>query len=111
MTMTQTWQKRFHPLYLQVKSEFDPHVIEWITKKEDYICASPQSNPLLKHDFPGIRRYKTGKLRILYALSTEAAQYWEKKPETPELMLLYVDLRSDDTYKDALKALRKHSIL
>ena len=109
--MTQIWQKKFNLLYLQVKFEFDPHVIEWITKKEDYICASPLSHPFLKHDFPGIRRYKTGKLRILCALSTESARYWEKESEVPELMLLYVDLRSDDTYKEALKALRKHSIL
>lgn len=108
---TTSWEKKFHELYLQSKCEFDPRVIEWISSKEDYICASPQSHPLLKHDFPGIRRYKSGKLRILYTLSTESQQYWKEIPQNPQILFLYVDLRSDETYIEALKALRKHDIL
>lgn len=109
--MTSIWQKKYHPLYDQVKSQFDRNVIEYITKKEDYICAAPLSNSLLKYDFPGIRRYKSGKFRILYILSTESEKYWSQKPPQAEILFLYVDLRSDDTYKEALKALRKHDIL
>lgn len=111
--MTLSWQTKYHPLYSQLKSQFDPHVIELITNKENLICRSPQSHSLLKYDFSGakIRRYKSGKLRILYALSTEANSLWDDQPQIPEIIFLYVDLRKDETYSDALKALRRHDIL
>ena len=109
--MILSWQKNFHDLYLETRSQFDPHVIEWISKKEDYITASPQSHSFLKHDFQGIRRYKSGKLRILYVLSTESKQIWKEEPKTPGILFLYVDLRSDETYSEAVKAFKKHKIL
>jgi hypothetical protein len=107
------WQKRYHQLYSQSKSQFDSHVIELITAKENFICDSPYTNPLLKYDFSGasIRRYKSGKIRILYALSVEAVNLWDGKPEAPEVIFLYVDLRRDETYSEALKALRRHDVL
>lgn len=109
--MTQSWQKKYHSLYEEAKAEHDHHVIEWISKKEEYIALAPLSHPLLKHDFPDIRRYKSGKIRILYALSTEKPELWETPPASPEILFLFVDLRSDETYSQALKLLRKHQIL
>ncbi|MCK4947820.1 MAG: hypothetical protein KAQ99_01145 [Candidatus Aureabacteria bacterium] len=111
MMMIQTWQKKYHPLYNTLKYSFDKYVIEFIAKKEGYIASAPLSHSLLKHDFPGIRRYKSGKFRILFALSIEASRYWPSLPENPEILFLYVDLRKDDTYKEALKLLRKHALL
>ncbi len=105
------WQKRYHDLYAQLKEEQDPYVIQLIVKKEEIILSAPFSNPLLKHDFPGIRRFKSGKIRILYALSTEAERFWNENPASPEIMFLYIDLRNDETYSDALKLLRKHNLV
>ena len=109
--MLTTWQKRYHDLYAQLKEEHDPYVIQLISKKEEIILAAPYSYALLKHDFPDIRRFKSGKVRILYALSTEAERFWPEKPATPEIIFLYVDLRNDETYTTALKLLRKHNLV
>ena len=110
MTKMTSWQKKYHELYLSCKTTFDPHVVRWITEKEAIIAAVPLANPFLKYELSGIRKYKGGKLRILYALSTEKQELWDCLPESCEILFLYVDLRSDDTYKDALKLLRKHTI-
>ena len=109
--MTTGWKKKYHELYLQIKSELDSHVIEWVTNKEEIILASPLNYPSLKHKFSRVRRYKSGKLRILYVLSTEFPECWEENPQEPEILFLYVDLRKDETYSEALKMLRKHRIL
>lgn len=110
--MTQSFQKKYHKLYQDAKAEHDPHVIEWISKKEDIVASAPFSFSMLKHDFPNIRRFKGGgKIRIFYALSTEKPELWETPPQSPEILFLYVDLRSDETYTEALKLLRKHQIL
>ncbi|MBF0538598.1 MAG: hypothetical protein HQL03_10145 [Nitrospirae bacterium] len=79
-------------------------MIEAINNKEELILSHPTAHPLLRHKLKGIRRYKSGRIRIFYALSTEQPYIWESKPEKPpeepEIMFLYVDLRNDDTYKD-----------
>ena len=75
------------------------------------IAAAPLANPFLKYELSGIRKYKGGKLRILYALSTERQELWGGPLQEEEILFLYVDLRSDDTYKEALKHLRKHNLV
>ncbi len=107
----QYWKKRYHSLYLNAKSEFDPHIIEWIAGKEDIVCASPYSYPLLKHDFKAIRRFKSGKVRIFYVLSKEKGELWDVVPNAPEVLFVYVELRRDETYANVLKALRRNDIL
>lgn len=103
-------QKSYHNLYLQQKQKFDSHVIEWVRSKEDIIVSSPLSNPLMKHDFSGIRRFKSGKLRILYAISTEKPDLWNTPPLLLEVMFLYVDMRHDETYTQAYTLLKKGGI-
>lgn len=71
------------------------------------IISSPFSFPLLKHISYKVRRFKGGKIRILYALSTEAPTFWDTPPKLPEIMFLFIDLRSEETYNDALKILKK----
>lgn len=107
----QAWQKNYHKLYLELKNEYDPHVIQWISGKEDVISSAPFAHGILGHQLSGIRRYKGGKLRILYVLSTEKPSLWDSSPPEQELLFLYVDLRCDDTYKEALSLLRKHQII
>lgn len=107
---TISWQKRYQESYLQLKNEFDVHVAQWISEKEEIIASAPLANPLLKYDLPGIRRYKSGKLRILYALSAEKPDAWEQPPTSNEIIFLFVDLRKDETYKEALKLLRSQKI-
>lgn len=109
--MTKPWEKNYHRCYLSLRDRFDPRVIQWISEKEEIIISAPLSFPFLRHNLAGIRKYKAGKLRILYALSTEKADIWETVPDEPEVMFLYVDLRSDETYKEALKLLRKYGIV
>lgn len=104
-------QKRYSHVYLQLKDEFDPKVREWINNKEDLIASAPLANPLLKHTLHGIRRYKSGKLRILYTLSTEKPDLWSDKPSELEVMFMYVDLRSEETYSEALNFLKKQGLL
>lgn len=104
-------KKRYSDVYLKLKNEFDPNVREWITNKEELITSAPLSNPPLKHQLHGIRRYKSGKLRILYALSTEKAELWADAPLELEVMFLYVDLKSEETYTDAFKLLKKRGLL
>lgn len=58
-----------------------------------------------------IRRYKTGKLRILYAISTESPELFVPPISEKEIIFLYVDLRSDNTYKEAYKLLKKEGLL
>ncbi|RJQ26672.1 MAG: hypothetical protein C4589_09525 [Peptococcaceae bacterium] len=94
-----------------MKSNFDPRVIQWITGKEEIIASVPFSFAFLGHELSGIRKFKSGKLRILYVLSEEKPDIWNTPPEKPEIMFLYVDLRKDETYKEALKFLRKHGIV
>lgn len=106
-----SWRKSYHELYLQLKSKYDPRVIQWITTKEEIIASAPLSFGFLKHELTGIRRYKSGKLRIFYALSTEKVDLWSTAPKEPEILFLYVDLRKEETYKEALKLLRKHQIV
>lgn len=109
--MMKSWRKSYHKLYTHLKFQFDPRVIQWISEKEEIIISSPFSFGFLGYELAGIRKYKGGKLRILYTLSTEKADIWETVPGEPEAMFIYVDLRSDETYKDALKLLRKHGVL
>ncbi|MCS6876399.1 MAG: hypothetical protein NZM36_06025 [Aquificaceae bacterium] len=58
----------------------------------------------MKSPFLGARRYKGSKLRIYYALPNEKPQAWQvlygQAPQTNELLFLYVDMRSDDTYTE-----------
>lgn len=110
MKMT-PWHKRYHPLYEKLKSGYDPRVVEWISEKEERIVAAPFSFPSLRHRLSKVRRFKSGKLRILYVLSTEREQFWESPPHAQEILFLYVDLRSEETYTEALKLLRKHRVL
>lgn len=105
------WEKRYHSLYLELRTQHDPRVVQWISEKEEIVASSPFSHPLLKHDLQGIRRFKSGKLRIFYAISTEKADFWQAPPQNQEILFLYVDLRKDETYTEALKFLRKHRIL
>lgn len=107
-----TWQKNYHPLYQEIKSQFDSHLIELISQKEAIIASSPLAHPHLKHKLNRVRRYKSGsKIRIIYVLSTERPELWESIPDNPEILFLYVELRSDETYDNALKYLRKHRLL
>ena len=78
-----------------------------ISSKEEIIISSPFSFPLLKHIPYKVHRFKGGKIRILYALSPEAPIFWDSLPGLPEIIFLFVDLRSDETYNDALKILKK----
>lgn len=109
--MMKPWRKRYHELYLKLRSEFDSHVIRWIAEKEEIIVSAPCSFGFLKHELSGIRKFKSGKLRILYVLSEEKPDIWGEPPKEPEIMFLYVDLRKDETYKEALKLLRKHGVV
>ena len=109
--MMRPWRKRYHELYLKLRSEFDSHVIQWIAEKEEIIVSAPLSFGFLKHELSGVRKFKSGKLRILYVLSEEKPDIWDVPPEEPEIMFLYVDLRRDETYIEALKLLRKHGIV
>lgn len=110
-------KKNYHKLYLSKRDELDKNVINLVVKKEEIICSAPYNNPLLKYTLSGIRRYKSGKIRILYVLSDD--KKWHKLwieacgnvPENLEILFLFVDLRSDDTYKGALKFLRRNNIL
>lgn len=104
--------KRYHDIYQQQKEKFDARVIEWIDTKEEIIIISPNTNPILKHKFSKIRRYKSGKLRILYAISTERPDlFTPPASNTIEVIFLYVGLRSDETYKEAYILLRKEGLL
>jgi len=96
------------PIYHELKDEFDPHVRQGIATKENIIVEAPYSSPMLKHELNGIRRFKSGKIRILYALSTEKPIFWESPPTPPEVIFLYVDMRKDETYKEAYKCLNKY---
>lgn len=40
-------QTKYHNVYLQQLSEFDPHVIEWIQSKENIIAVAPYSTATL----------------------------------------------------------------
>jgi|GEM_PF-2783458 len=105
--MTTTWQKRYHDSYLELKNEFDPRLIDRIEQKEQIIQNAPfKFRPLKGMPIP-IRKYKAGKIRILYALSTEAPELWEESPKQPEIMFIFVGLRTDKMYKDAIKLLNK----
>ncbi len=113
--MMNSCQKRYHSIYLQQKEKFDSKVIEWIDTKEEIIITTPNTNPFLKHEFSKIkiRRYKTGKLRILYAISTESPNLFTPPltDEIKEVIFLYVGLRGDNTYKEASKLLKKGNLL
>ncbi|KWT84132.1 hypothetical protein ASN18_2060 [Candidatus Magnetominusculus xianensis] len=106
-------KKNYSEHYKILKSEFPPKLIDLISAKEDIIVSSPivsspTTNPLLKHQSKNIRRFKSGKLRILYALSVESADLWGCEPSDPEIMFLYVGLRNNNTYDDAYKYLSSH---
>lgn len=102
-----SWKKSYSEFYLKLKEPFSPRLTALINTKEDIIVASPLSNPLMKHELYGIRRFKAGKLRILYALSTERVDLWENKISTTEIRFLYVGLRDNDTYNEAFRNIRK----
>lgn len=107
-----SYLKRYHDIYQQQKEKFDPRVIEWIDTKEEFVITSPYTNPILKHNFSKIRRYKSGKLRILYAISNERPDLFiPPATNNIEMIFLYVGLRSDETYKEAYKLLRKEGLL
>lgn len=101
-------KKNYSEDYKRLKSEFPIKLIESISSKEEIILSSPTTNPLLKHQSINVRRFKSGKIRILYALSTEYADLWQSEPPTPEIMFLYVGLRNNKTYDDAFKYLFSH---
>jgi len=105
--MTTTWQKRYHDSYLESKNEIDPRLIDRIEQKEQIIQNVPLKFPYLKGTSIRIRKFKSGKIRILYALSTEAPELWEETPKQPEIMFIFVGLRSDKMYEDAFKLLNK----
>ncbi len=115
--MMSSCQKKYHSIYLKQKEKFDARVIEWIDTKEEIIITTPNTNPFLKHEFSRIkiRRYKSGKLRILYAISTECPDpdLFDPPPsnDIKEVIFLYVDLRSDNTYKEASKLLKRGKFL
>ncbi|MEO5360826.1 MAG: hypothetical protein H7843_10335 [Nitrospirota bacterium] len=101
-------KKNYSEHYKILKSEFPPKLIDLISAKEEIIVSSPTTNPLLKQQSKNIRRFKSGKLRILYALSVESADLWGCEPSDPEIMFLYVGLRNNNTYDDAYKYLSSH---
>ena len=108
--MITTWRKRFHDLYLKLKNEFDRRFIDSIEQKERIIQNVPLKFPYLKGTSIPIRKFKSGKIRILYALSTEAPELWEESPKQPEIMFIFVGLRTDKMYKDAFKLLKRSGI-
>lgn len=105
------WLQRYSKTYLQARECFDRYVQRLISQKEVQILENPYAHPLLKSPFLGVRRYKGGKLRIYYTLSTENPSAWHvlygQTPQTNELIFLYVDMRSDDTYTELYKELKR----
>ena len=106
----QSWRRIYHPAYLKLRSDYDSRTRAWIEVKEDLVCANPLAWPPLKGT-GFIRRYKGGKLRILYALSTERPDLWEDPPEGSELAFLHFDMRDERTYKEALTFLRRNRLI
>ncbi len=105
------WQISYHETYLKSKNEFDPHLIQWIDSKERIIQTSPISHPFLKKPLFKIRKFRSGKLRILYALSTERPELWKDNPPDKGVILLFCDLRTEETYDEVLKEFKKHGIV
>lgn len=101
------WKKRYSESYQKLKAAFPSRFVELINAKEEIIVSSPTTNPFLKHKFINIRRYKAGKIRIIYCLSTERIDMWENEPAEPEVMFIYVRLKSNNTYDDAYKYLNQ----
>ena len=82
-------RRNYHEFYNKTKHEHDKKVIEYISQKEEIVCAHPFDYPLLKHDFNKIRRAKCGKkLRIFYAMSTERPDLWDNAPDEIEIIFL-----------------------
>lgn len=104
------FQKKYLDSYNDSFSRIDPKTQEHVRNKEDIICQSPYSNSLLKHGLQGIRRYKN-KLRILYAITGELDCPLIDKIDHPAVYFLFVDVRRDDTYKDAYKLLQSTGVL
>ena len=109
-----TWKISYHEEYLKDKQEFDSHVIQLIEQKEIFIQTFPLSNPPLKYKPYSerfIRKYKSGKIRIFYILSTERPDLWKVIPQENEIRFLLIKIRGDDTYEDAKKMLKREEII
>ena len=102
---------KYHELYRKCFDDFDSHVRNKIFEKEQIILAEPFQPPFLKHDLQGIRRFKSGKIRISYALSKEKPELWgNEPPEELEIYFLFVGIREDKSYKIAYNLLKKEGI-
>lgn len=109
------WLPRYSKTYLQARECLDKYVQRLISQKEELILKNPHAYPLLKSPFLGVRRYKGGKLMIYYTLSTENPTAWQvlygQAPQTDEVLFLYVDMRSDDTYTELYRELKRDGLI
>lgn len=107
--------KRYLQVYLSAREELDRKTQELIIQKEILIEQSPTSHEFLKKPLEKIRKFKAGKIRIYYALSTERPDLWERiygsPPQEPEILFLYVALRDDKTYSELYKVLIRQGLL
>lgn len=109
--MTQkNWKKIYHPFYQELRDSNDPYIIEWIILKENIIAENPKVYGMLGHKLQGIRKYKTGKLRILFVLLNEHPISKEFL-RNGEILFLYAGLRKKDTYIEAERYLEKRRII
>ena len=105
--------KRYSPLYLQLKNSFDSHLQTYISQKEELILASPFSCDFLTKPFSPykIRRFKSGKVRILYVIYKESPGFWQdlnmQAQCDNEILFLFVGLRNSKTYELAYKLLKR----
>lgn len=104
------YQKCYLDSYHESKKQLDRSIYDFICNKEDYICQAPKSNPFLKDQLQGIRRYKN-KIRILYAITGEFDCHLFDMNAHPAVYSLFVAIRNDDTYKDAYKLLKKQGVI
>lgn len=105
------FQKSYHPLYVQLLNDLDYAVIGNVQKKEDQIAGSPLSYPHLKHNLNLFRYYNNNRIRIIFTLYDECPHLWTNPPLVDEVLFLFVDLRSKDTYKEAYQVLRSNNII
>lgn len=105
-------QCRYHSLYQECLKDLDPYLKDRITEKEFIIKTDPVRWPPLKGIGSIIRRFRSGKIRILYAISSETPDLWgEETPAVREIYFLYVGLRGDKFYDVATKILQKENII
>ncbi len=110
--MTQAkWKKTYHDSYRECLKKHDFRVSQYITSKEDIVASHPVAYSYLGNKLRNIRKFKSGKLRILYALSTELPSLWEHSPQENEILFLYIGFRDERTYMIAEKLLKKHNVI